>query len=157
MSACPSDAVQGCGTARILHATTVAWEDRAILILGRSGAGKSSLGLRLMAFGCSLVADDRTALQRDGDRLVATCPERLVGLIEARGIGILRAQSVARAWPVVAVDLDRTAEARLPPARFIEIEGIALPVIHKIDDACFPAAILQYVKGSEPLCERADR
>lgn len=157
MSAFPSDTGQNSAPVRILHATTVAWEDRAILILGRSGAGKSSLGLQLLALGCGLVADDRTELRRDGDRLLATCPERLIGLIEARGIGILRAEAVLRAWPVIAVDLDRPALERLPPERSINIEGVCLPVIHKVDDPCFPAAILQYVKGLTPLRDRADR
>ena len=67
-----------------LHATAVAVDGRAALILGASGAGKSSLALQLMALGAVLVADDRTVVQRDGSHIVADVPDTLRGLIEAR-------------------------------------------------------------------------
>ena len=74
------------GTPLVLHATCVAWEGRAVLIRGASGAGKSSLGLELMAWGCGLVADDRTELWAREGRLMARCPVAIRGLIEARGV-----------------------------------------------------------------------
>ncbi len=76
----------GAGSAReILHATAVAWRGRAVLILGRSGSGKSALALQLMALGCTLVADDGVELAVQEGALVARPPEKIRGMIEARG------------------------------------------------------------------------
>jgi hypothetical protein len=45
-----------------LHASAVAVDRRALLVLGTSGAGKSSVALRLTAIGGTFMADDVTAL-----------------------------------------------------------------------------------------------
>ena len=64
--------------------------DCGILLLGESGAGKSDVALRLIAQAAQLVADDRVVLfTRDGV-LFAKPPKTLAGLIEVRGVGILR-------------------------------------------------------------------
>ena len=103
-----------------VHAAAVSWDGRAVLILGAAGSGKSGLALRLMARGADLVADDRVVLSRMADgRLAARAPEALSGMIEARGIGILRVQVVAEAAVVLAVTLDETPETRMPQSRTI--------------------------------------
>jgi HPr kinase/phosphorylase len=124
----------------------VALGQRALLILGRSGAGKSALALHLMALGATLVADDRTILTRHGDSIVATCPPAIHGMIEARGIGILRATSLDAAPVVAAVDLGQSEPDRLPKIRTTILLGIALPLLHKVETGYFPAALLQYLK-----------
>ena len=58
-----------------LHVSCVAKDGRAILIAGRSGAGKSDLALRLIDRGAHLVSDDYTVVKRVAGRLVA-CPPR---------------------------------------------------------------------------------
>lgn len=104
----------------VLHASCVALrEDAAVLILGASGRGKSSLALQMIGLGCRLVADDRTHLARNGAALVAHAPDTIAGLIEARGIGILRAPAIPKAQVTLAVDLDATEPDRLPPRRRI--------------------------------------
>ena len=67
-----------------IHASTVAIEGRAVMIVGPSGAGKSDLALRLIDRGATLVADDYTNLSRDGDTLVASAPATIAGRIEVR-------------------------------------------------------------------------
>ena len=129
----------------ILHGTTVAFGDRAVLIRGASGAGKSGLGLQLMALGAVLVSDDRTALRAEGGGLVARAPDAIAGMIEARGLGILRAEALKAARVVAVVDLDRVETRRLPPDRATDIAGVALPLLHKVESPHFPAAIRQYV------------
>jgi HPr kinase/phosphorylase len=87
----------------------------------------------MIALGARLVADDQVVLQRDGDALVAAAPPRLAGLIEARGIGILRLaplERVALAW---AVDLDSAPAARLPQADTIAFLGATLHLIRGRD------------------------
>ena len=41
-----------------IHASAVALDGRALLIVGPSGSGKSALALRMMAHGATLVSDD---------------------------------------------------------------------------------------------------
>jgi HPr kinase/phosphorylase len=113
----------------LLHATAVAVAGRGLLILGASGSGKSGLALRLMALGARLVADDQVLLTRAGDSLLAEAPARLAGLVEARGIGILRVTPAGRVPLAWAVDLDRPPEARLPQADTIALIGVPLHLI----------------------------
>lgn len=120
-----------------VHATCVAlragrnW--RGILLRGPSGAGKSDLALRLIEGGSRLVADDQTALVRQGRGLVATPPGTLAGLLEVRGVGIVklgRAQLLARATIALLVDLvppDRIE--RLPDRSRETLLGVDLPVV----------------------------
>lgn len=132
---------------RIIHAGCVALGNRGVLILGGSGTGKSALALQLMAFGCELVSDDRTALAARGEVVVAAAPLRIRGQIEARGIGILNATARAAARVALVVDLDETEGVRLPPLRTYTLLGVELPLLHRVESPHFPAAILQYLKG----------
>ncbi|MDE4132905.1 HPr kinase/phosphatase C-terminal domain-containing protein [Phaeobacter sp. QD34_3] len=129
-----------------LHASCVALEGRALLIRGAAGRGKSALCLQLMAYGAQLVADDRVLLRVDGADLVASAPEATKGLIEARGLGILRAQSAAEARVVAIVDMDRVEGDRLPVQICEEILGRTLPVLKRVDAAHFAPALMQYLK-----------
>jgi HPr kinase/phosphorylase len=112
-----------------IHASCVAAGGRGLLILGRPGAGKSALALELVALGALLVADDRVALRRAGDVLVATAPPRLRGLVEARGVGVLRLPHAAEAALALAIDLDATERARIPPRRSMGLLGVAIPLL----------------------------
>jgi serine kinase of HPr protein (carbohydrate metabolism regulator) len=96
-----------------------------VLILGRSGRGKSDLALRLIALGAELVSDDRTDLAAIGNRLVATPPKTIAGLLEVRGIGIARMKHARRAAVVLVVDLDAKPK-RLPGIRHY-VPPLALP------------------------------
>jgi HPr kinase/phosphorylase len=131
----------------VLHATTVAWEGRAVLVVGASGVGKSALGLDLMAWGCRLVADDRTELLARDGRLLARAPAAIRGLIEARGVGLLRAPALGEAELRLVADLDREEAERLPPWRERRLLGVAVPCLHKPANGHFAAAILQYLKS----------
>ena len=144
----PPEALVGLNTATAtVHASCVALGGRAVLILGPSGSGKSALALSLMAFGARLVSDDRVALRRDGPRLIATAPEAIRGLIEARGVGLLRAEAEAEAVVALAVDLARIETARLPQRREIDLLGHPVVLLPKVEALHFPAAILQYLKA----------
>ena len=68
------------------HASCAARDDDGVLLLGPSGSGKSDLLLRLIDRGFVLVADDQVSVE-DGR---ASPAHRLEGLIEVRGLGILR-------------------------------------------------------------------
>jgi len=142
-----NDGTGGGGKACVLHASCVAVDKSAVLILGASGAGKSSLALQLMALGADLVSDDRTCVREGVDGLLASAPATIKGLIEARGVGVLGAATCPVAHIRLIVDLDQEEHERLPPARSYNLLGQTLPLLHNVKAAHFAAAILQYLKG----------
>ena len=120
----------------LIHATCIALKHRGdwhgVLLRGPSGSGKSDLALRLIEMGGRLIADDQTRLVRKGQSLLASAPAALAGLIEARGVGIVklaRAQLLARAPLALAADLvpDGKVE-RMPEPAYETILGVVLPV-----------------------------
>ena len=129
----------------VVHATTIAFDGRGVLILGGAGRGKSSLALLLLAIGAVLVADDQTVLTRQGAQIVATCPPALEGLIEARAVGLLHAPHLPRADLCLAVDLDQTETARLPDHRSTVLLGRPLSVVYGNTSAHFPSSVKHYV------------
>lgn len=134
--------------AQILHAGCIAHQGRGIVICGPSGAGKSSLALRMLALGAGLVCDDRTEIRRDGNALVAHCPApAIAGLIEARGIGILRVPPVESVRLALAVDLGRDETERLPPRRHVTWLGIDLPLVLRPQNPHLAEALLIYLAG----------
>jgi len=132
----------------ILHASSVAIGGRGLLILGPSGAGKSSLALRLMAFGARLVSDDQTLLRRSGEGVEISCPaDSIRGLIEARGLGILRADSVGPVPLALVVDLGRTETERLPPLRHTALLGCQLPLVLRAQNDHLAEGLLALMQG----------
>ena len=131
-----------------IHATAVAIGDRGVVIRGRSGSGKSSLALSLLTRlpDAMLVADDRVALSVDGPRLLAASPEPLAGLLEVRGLGIVRRRYVSPAAIALVVDLKPLAECpRMPEPQDLEVVlvGIVLPRLFiAIDASDAPSRIL---------------
>ena len=117
------------GGETVIHASCVRIGAGAVLILGASGTGKSSLALALMGMGAVLVADDQTILRHAGAVLWADCPVPIRGRIEARGIGILHADCAGGTPVGLVVDLDRHEERRLPPPRRIRLAGVSLPLV----------------------------
>jgi HPr kinase/phosphorylase len=119
-----------------VHASCVLVGARAVLIRGPSGAGKSRLALELIQAAKSgglrfayLVADDRVHLASAGGRLLARPADQLAGLLEVRGIGLLRLPYEPRAVVGFVVDLAAADASRLPDPemRRTIIEGISLP------------------------------
>jgi HPr kinase/phosphorylase len=113
-----------------IHATCVAHEGQGVLLLGEPGAGKSDLALRLIDAGWELVADDRVELTAGADGLVATAPAALAGLLEVRGLGILRFAAVEHAAVALCVELVAPdAVPRLPDDRQRRFLGHGVPVV----------------------------
>jgi HPr kinase/phosphorylase len=114
-----------------LHASSVAREGEAVLLLGPPGSGKSDLVLRLIQAGWRLVADDQVMLAAEAGALRAAAPPALRGMLEVRGLGIFRDLAVVPMAPVrLAVRLqDRGTIDRLPTPETWTAEGIVLPAI----------------------------
>ena len=113
-----------------VHATTVSIEDRAVLLCGPSGSGKSDLALRLIDSGAVLIADDRTDLSRSDNAVMASPPETLAGLLEIRGVGVVRLPYRSGIPVALVVDLTAEQPPRLPDNDASRtIEGIDLPCL----------------------------
>lgn len=135
----------------VLHASAVAMGTAGLLITGASGSGKSTLALQLMALGASLVADDRVEVRSGPDGgLLLSAPEAIRGLVEARGLGLIRSAPV-RAYARAVIDLDRTETDRLPQARETVIAGERLPLLAKVEGPAFPSMLLLYLIGGREV------
>jgi len=129
------------------HASCVAYADRGLLIFGPSGSGKSSLALTLMAYGAVLVADDRVELRDQGDRITACAPKPLQGLIEARGLGLIKSDFRDQVYVDVCVNMQKIEHQRLPDFRTMEICGHSIPCYYKNETSSFAPALLQLLKA----------
>ena len=110
-----------------IHASCVAIGKHGVLLLGKSGAGKSELALRLVDEGARLVADDRTDLFLRGNVLMARAPATIAGLLEVRELGII-AMPYAKATKLALVVQLGKAGPRLPHPRFYAAPFDARPV-----------------------------
>ena len=117
-----------------IHASAVLAGARAVLIRGRSGAGKSWLALELIEAArrgnirfARLIGDDRVHLEAAGGRLLVRPAPEIAGLVELRGLGILQQDHESCAVVGLVVDLEAEDAQRLPEMRETTIEGIKLP------------------------------
>jgi serine kinase of HPr protein (carbohydrate metabolism regulator) len=118
----------------ILHAGLIALQVagawRGALIQGSSGVGKSDLALRAIGEGFRLVADDRVIVFRSGGRLFGRAPEALHGLMEVRGLGVVRQAALAMAPITLSVRCKPAADVieRLPEPASESLLGCTIPV-----------------------------
>lgn len=130
----------------IIHANCVDVAGTGVLIIGASGTGKSSLTLKLLALGAQLVSDDRTQLTTSGQALIASAPSTIVGLIEARGVGILAMPTIAHTEIKFIIDLDCLTHERLPYTKTQNLLGLNIAVIEKSETPAFAEAVFLAAK-----------
>jgi serine kinase of HPr protein (carbohydrate metabolism regulator) len=116
-------------SAETVHASTVAMDGRAVVILGPSGSGKSDLALRLLDRGFTLVSDDQTVVKKDGERLVASAPPNIAGKLEIRGIGIVDMDTVTNIHVALLVELTSEIQRLPDESRERPLLGVKLPLI----------------------------
>ena len=113
---------------------------RGIVLMGESGSGKSRLALSLLYEGARLVADDVVELYDGPSGLKGRAPDRLKGLIEIRGVGIIDvAATFGRPFVmdeagidlVVRIDRrrDRARKAAAPQVGIVDLLGREIPEI----------------------------
>ena len=124
------------GARELVHGTCVALGERAVLLRGESGSGKSDLALRFLALGSEggdapgLVADDQVWVEARGNgSVVASAPATLAGRIEVRGVGIMQVPHRKEATLVLVCDLSAPDSVpRLPPEPLDKTEVAGVPV-----------------------------
>ncbi len=117
-----------------IHASCAARDGQGVLLLGPPGSGKSDLVLRLLDRGFQLVADDRV----DIDHGMASPPAALAGLLEVRGLGLLRLPYAAEARLALTVELARGERLPTPATHpmldlpLVQIDPAACSAPHRV-------------------------
>ena len=110
------------------HGSCAVRDGIGVLLLGQPGCGKSDLLLRLIDRGFGLVADDQVLIEAGQ---AAPAPA-LAGLIELRGIGLLRMEYLAPVPLGLVLALDDTVAGfgptveRMPEPRMHPVLGLPM-------------------------------
>ena len=142
----------------LVHGTCIDVAGAGVLLRGPSGSGKSDLALRLIDRGARLVADDQVEVTAAGGKLVAVAPVALAGLLEVRGLGLLRLERAASARLELVVDLVVPELVdRLPEGQMVEIEGVAVPLLRLAPFQASAAAKVRLTAERGRLRDAGDR
>ncbi|MBC8128506.1 MAG: HPr(Ser) kinase/phosphatase [Gloeobacteraceae cyanobacterium ES-bin-144] len=109
-----------------LHGCMMDMRGVGVLIVGKSGSGKSETAIGLLERGAALVADDMVRIKYVGGDLVATAPDLSRGYLEIRGIGIVNVANLyglASIRPEKRLDLVVTLK---PHADLNEVDRLGL-------------------------------
>ncbi|GAA0282328.1 hypothetical protein GCM10009127_24630 [Alteraurantiacibacter aestuarii] len=125
--------MSGNAASLLRQASCVLIENRAILIEGPPGSGKSSLALALIDRGAILVGDDGVCLTPRAGKLWASPPPHTAGLLEIRNLGLVELPTGEGPASLV-LRLDRDAPRYIEQAGTISIGGVDLPTLALFPD-----------------------
>lgn len=136
-----------------VHASCVVVGEAGILIRGSSGSGKSTLARRLITEAlrdghfAALVADDRVRVIPCNGRILAEAPAAIAGMIEVRGLGIVKVNFEPACVVRLVVDCEEAYPERMPDpaAQRAEISGIELPRLRLCGSAAIATDILAFL------------
>lgn len=123
----------------VLHAGLVDVAGEGVLILGRSGIGKSETALELIRRGHRLIADDTVEVRRPSHRdLIGQAPGRQRYFMEVKGIGIVNVRlmyGVGAVKPSADVTMAVSLQVLDPDRDFalepdhLELLGVRVPLV----------------------------
>lgn len=131
---------------KYVYASAVCVDNKAALIIGKSGAGKTKLAIEVMALGGKLVGDDQVILTFD-DGICVAPHDNAANRFEMRGVGIFSANVTSSAKLQVVVDLDQEPSGRLPNQDFYQIHDVQLPKINAKGLPHLASFLYLYLKG----------
>ena len=113
-----------------IHASCVSLQRKGVLLLGDSGAGKSDMTLCLIELcQAKLIADDRVDLSLQNNQIKASCPQNLAGLLEVRGVGIVKYPYQKQTTIKLVVQLTDEPLERMPEKQFYNLGKIKVPLL----------------------------
>lgn len=138
-------------TGESIHGGALAYAGAGILILGPSGSGKSRLMADMMALGARLVADDRVLLSEQSGMVMAGAPKELSGILELRGLGLIRiVDTIPRHVIHLVVELVEVEGERIPEQQTTLYLGRSLPLLRVPSNGRTSAsALLLYIKAMQ--------
>lgn len=114
-----------------IHASCVCIRNKGILFLGDSGSGKSDISLRLITdYKATLIGDDRIDIIAKGNNIIASAPKNLSGLLEVRGVGIIKVKTKKKNKIDLAVFLTQDKIERMPEPLYYELLDKKIPLIN---------------------------
>ena len=139
-----------------LHATAVeltcGLHRAGVLLQGVPGAGKSALALQLISgpaqctatgetVTARLVSDDQVVVDKAAGIVTLSAPQRLHGLLEVRGIGVVRLPAVSSPVPLdIVIDhREQHLLERMPRPQYVNI-GNGRFVLYRLDFSRWDAA-----------------
>lgn len=140
----------------VMQATSVAIAGRALMIEGPPGSGKSSLALALIDRGAQLIGDDAVTLSCVGATIMVAPPPNIAGLIEVRGIGLIKVPLARPALLALILTLGGPHGDRLPdkPAQR-SIMGCTIPALPFDPGSIAPAVRAEWALGVHGLASIA--
>ncbi|MBK1828883.1 HPr(Ser) kinase/phosphatase [Haloferula rosea] len=116
-----------------LHGCMLDVRGIGVLIMGKSGSGKSETAIGLLERGSALVADDMVRITWVGDELRASAPELSRGYIEIRGIGIV---NVANLYGLTSIRPEKRLDLVVtltPHANLNDVDRVGIkPKTHQV-------------------------
>ena len=124
-----------------IHGSLVVYCGLGLLLLGRSGLGKSDCALDLITNGCQLVADDIVQLERNAlNQIVGRSQPMIKHHMDVRGVGIINVRqlfSIHATLEAHPLDLiiylepwDAKPWQHFGESHYLEVLGIKKPLIH---------------------------
>lgn len=114
-----------------IHGSAFVYQGRGCLLLGESGSGKSRLLAEAILHRAHPIADDRVRLCTISGNLVARSVPNLCGVIELRGLGIIRRADMVESHPIhLVVELSEAyADKRALEPYSRDVMGIKVPCL----------------------------
>jgi len=136
----------------IIHASAVAIRDQAVMIMGKSGVGKSDLALRLIDRGAQLIADDQICLNGAYDKPIISHTKHHIEAIEVNGLGIIYMPSLNHMPLKLMVKLSDNYERNPMPLAINEYGSYHIPCIKiSSNEASAPIKIEMALKHLDHL------
>lgn len=146
------------------HGVMMRVQGKGVLLRGPAGCGKSSLALSLLRQGQQLVSDDVVDLALRENRIIASAPAMLSGLLHTRELGLVDVGAVfgrkalCDQLPlelVVELGEFRTESSLAPPGDSCTYLGISLPLLRlNLHNPASPICRLMTWIGMQSLTQR---